>query len=434
MKYPLGINVLDAARSRISKIFDEFENISVSFSGGKDSSVMLHLVMDEAVKRRVKVSVLMIDLEAHYKTHINHAIKMFEKYQDHIIPYWVCLPIALRNAVSVYEPKWKCWDPDAKGLWVRNPPKFAITDVKFFDFFRVGMEFEDFVSDFNRWLAKNKKTAIFIGIRADESYNRYLKVKVKKNREFLKDPTGKDLMWALKQKSAVGQEIYSVHPIYDWRTEDIWRYNAKFKAEYAEIYDLMQKAGVGLHQQRICQPYGDDQRKGLWLYHIIEPETWGKVVARVAGVNSGAEFVKVNGNISGQIKISKPDGHTWHSFAKVLLESMPEHMKEHYKNKIFRFIEWYEKNGWTDNDGIRYVGAGCVPDEASNDLEVSKKAPSWRRVCKMLLRNDYWGKTIGFVQNKDGFFYKRYMERLKKERDKMKMENYRKAGYWKGFM
>lgn len=429
MKHKLGKNVLNASKERISIIFDNFEKICVSFSGGKDSSVMLHLVMDEAIKRNRKVSVMLIDLEAHYKLHIDHALEMFELYKDHIIPYWLCIPLALRNAVSVYQPKWQCWDPDSKSIWVRNPPSFAITDYSIFPFFRRNMEFEDFVLEFGKWFAKDQKAVFFIGIRADESYNRYLKVKVKKNRSFFNGH-----MWALKQKSAEPHEVYSVHPIYDWQTKDIWIYNGIYKKEYSKIYDLMQKAGLSIHQQRICQPYGDDQRKGLWLFHIIEPETWGKVVARVSGANSGAEFVQVNGNISGQIKISKPNGHTWQSFCRVLLESMPDHMQEHYRNKIYRFIKWYEEHGWTDENGYRVTGNGCVPDEACHSLEVSKKAPSWRRIAKMLLRNDYWAKTLGFVQNKDGFFYKRYLERLKDERNKRREENLKKAGYWRGFI
>lgn len=51
----LETNVLDEAKKRISTVFDEFEKIYVSFSGGKDSTVMLHLVMDEAIKRNRKV-------------------------------------------------------------------------------------------------------------------------------------------------------------------------------------------------------------------------------------------------------------------------------------------------------------------------------------------------------------------------------------------
>jgi len=100
VKKPVGVDVLTAARQRISYTFDHFEAIYVSFSAGKDSSVMLHLVMDEAIKRGRKVGVLLIDLEAQYNLTIKHAEEMFDLYKDHIEPYWVCLPIKLRNAVS----------------------------------------------------------------------------------------------------------------------------------------------------------------------------------------------------------------------------------------------------------------------------------------------------------------------------------------------
>src|SRR6185312_17285602 len=76
--------------------------------------------------------------------------------------------------------------------------------------------------------------------------------------------------------------VYNVYPVYDWSVQDIWTYHGKFKERpHNELYDLMHKAGLSLHLQRICQPYGDDQRRGLWLFHLIEPQTWAKVVARV---------------------------------------------------------------------------------------------------------------------------------------------------------
>jgi predicted phosphoadenosine phosphosulfate sulfurtransferase len=58
---------LQAARERIAWTFDEFEKVYVSFSGGKDSTVMLHLVMDEAIRRGRQVGVLIIDMEAQYR-------------------------------------------------------------------------------------------------------------------------------------------------------------------------------------------------------------------------------------------------------------------------------------------------------------------------------------------------------------------------------
>ena len=66
----LGINVLEAARQRISKVFDDFPRIYISYSGGKDSTVMLHLVMDEAIKRKQKVGVLLVDLEEIGRAHV----------------------------------------------------------------------------------------------------------------------------------------------------------------------------------------------------------------------------------------------------------------------------------------------------------------------------------------------------------------------------
>ena len=101
-------NVLEKAKERINYTFDNFEKIIVSFSGGKDSTVMYHMVMDEAIKRNRKVAIMFVDLEGQYKITIDHMHKCFEMYKDYIDLYWVCLPIHLRNGVSVYETHWLC--------------------------------------------------------------------------------------------------------------------------------------------------------------------------------------------------------------------------------------------------------------------------------------------------------------------------------------
>lgn len=401
MKKPIGISVLDAAERRIKDIFDLFPRIYLSFSGGKDSTVMLHIAANEARERGRKIGVLIVDLEAQYKMTIEHVSEMVEKYSDVIDLYWVCLPMSLRNAVSVYEPKWTCWDKDCMGSWVRNPPEKGITDERFFPFFEKGMEFEDFVPKFGDWYSNGQPTACLVGIRTDESLNRYRTITSKKKK------TLNGRCWTTKIWKT---SVYNCYPIYDWQTRDIWIYHAKTKLCHNKLYDLMNQAGLSIHQQRICQPYGDDQRKGLWLYHVIEPETWAKVVARVSGVNSGAEFVQFNGNASGQVKVSKPNGHTWESFSNMILDSLPRDMSDHYRNKIHVFIRWWEERGY----------ANGIPDEADQKLESARKVPSWRRVAKMLLRNDYWAKGLSFTQTKHGFFYDQYMKRLKKEREEIK--------------
>lgn len=395
-KFRLDKNVLEASKERIEFTFDNFKRIYVSFSAGKDSTVMLHLVIDEAKKRNQKIGVLIVDLEGQYQFTIEHILETIKEYSDYIDLHWVCLPIHLRNAVSVYEPFWKCWDSEREEDWIRELPKNSISDPNFFPFFRDGMEFEEFVPEFGEWYSKGELTACLVGIRSDESLNRYRTISSKSKITF------QEKVYTTK----VTKSVFNVYPIYDWKTEDIWIYHAKFPDKrYNQLYELMHKAGLSIHQQRICQPYGDDQRRGLWLFHLIEPETWAKVVARVNGANSGALYITESGSINGYNRITKPENHTWKSFSEMFLNSIPEKTKEHYLNKIYTFIKWWEERGYETG----------IPDEAPYILESKKLAPSWRRVCKSLLRNDFWCKGLGFTQHKTDA-YKKYLELKKKQR------------------
>jgi predicted phosphoadenosine phosphosulfate sulfurtransferase len=370
--------VLQASKERISMAFDTFKRIYISFSGGKDSSVMFHLIMDEAIKRNIKVGVLIIDLEAQYNDTIIHIEQMIEMYKDNIELHWVCAELLLRNAVSNYQPRWVCWDEDKKDVWIRPKPKQA-SDLTQYNFYVPKMEFEEFMVIFGEWYSKGELTAAFIGIRADESLHRYRAIVSKKDGLMVNN-------W--KWTTKVSNKLFNVYPIYDWKTEDIWVYNGKNKhLHHNRVYDKMMMAGVKISQQRLCQPYGDDQRKGLWLYHILEPDTWYKLVSRVNGVNSGALYIQENGNMTGYHKITKPNGHTWESFCNLLLSTMPKKTSEHYRERFIKFIK-----GWQDRGYI------VIPDEAPEDLESKCWVPSWRRMCKVILRNDYWCKGLGQTQ------------------------------------
>jgi len=395
-KKHLNIDVLTAAQERIKKVFDDFPNIYVSFSGGKDSSVMLHLVMEEAIKRNRKVGLFFLDWEAQYSLTIDHVKTCYELYVEHIDPYWVCLPIKTDNAVSQFEPEWTCWEPGKN--WVREIPDDAISDYNYFDFYTNPMTFEDFVPEFGYWYAgkEEKLTACFVGIRADESLNRFRTLIMKKTRF-------EGLQWT----TWCGKSVYNAYPIYDWKTADIWTYYGISGKPYNKLYDRMYQAGLSIHQMRICEPYGYEQRKGLWLFHVIEPETWGKIVARVNGANSGALYGKESGNVLGNRIITKPEGHTWESFARFLLDTMPPKTAEHYKNKIAIWMKWYLDH----DEEIR----DCIHgDTGSQDM------PSWRRVCKVLLRHDFWCQGLCFSITKSDS-YDKYCELVKGKRMKWRI-------------
>lgn len=399
-KRGLGIDVLTAARQRIELLMDRFPRLYVSFSGGKDSTVMLHLAGQEARRRGRKIGMLFIDLEGQYRLTIDHIREMLTLYADVLEPYWVCLPIHLRNAVSQFEPHWLCWDPEREPDWVRPMPAEAMRDELHFPFFHRGMEFEEFTPAFAKWYSQGEPCACLVGIRSDESLHRYRTIKSDTKQTFF------GLQWT----TWTGGSTYNAYPIYDWRTEDIWTYHGKTGLPHNALYDRMHLAGLTLHQMRICQPYGDDQRKGLWLFHVIEPETWARVVARVNGANQGALYANESGNILGRIKIDKPAGHTWQTFATLLMDSLPPRTREHYRNKVAVFLKWWAERGY----------ARGIPDEADPQKEADRKTPSWRRVCKTLLRNDYWCKGLSFSQTKSSA-YAKYLKIMKKRRQAWKL-------------
>lgn len=370
----VGNNVLDAAIFRISKVFDDFPKIYVSFSAGKDSAVMLHLVIAEAQRRNRKVGVLFVDLEAQYKATIEFAEMMIREYAAWIDPYWVALPLNLRNAVSQFQPHWTCWEPGKSGEWVRDPPAGAITDEAFFPFFRRRMEFEDFVDRFGHWYAAGILCACFVGIRADESLNRWRTICGGRKSTF------EGMAWTTWKAGA----LYNVYPIYDWRTEDVWTFNARFNAPYNRIYDLMHAAGLTIHQARICQPYGDDQRRGLWLYSAIEPETWARLVTRVSGANHGAIHCRQAGRVLGNGKIDRPPGMSWKRYAALIIETLPETFQ---RNAAANVAQYLGMHAGKDTQGD-------IPDDA-------RTGHSWKTVVRSLLKYDFKGRGLGVRSERD---------------------------------
>jgi len=334
---------------------------------------MLHLAIDEAIKRDRKIDILFIDLEAQYKATIDHIKTILELYKDHINIHWVCVPLTLRNALSVHEPNWICWEPGKD--WVREKPN----DIEY-DFYSENMEFEEFTYCFGKWVAGDKLTACLVGIRADESLNREITLKANKD---------SFNQWTTK----IHPNVYNCYPIYDWKVSDLWVYTRTQNKPYNKIYDLMQQAGVPLKDQRICQPYGDDQKKGIWLYHLLEPETWEKIINRVSGVNSGSLYIKEKN------ESNKPDNISWKRYTELLVNSLPEKIKKHYIERISKYCKSWQKRGY--EDGICHA----VP----NNIEARNIAPSWKAISKAVLKNDYWLRSINMTQP----FSKTYGEFLK---------------------
>jgi predicted phosphoadenosine phosphosulfate sulfurtransferase len=262
------------------------------------------------------------------------------------------------------------------------------------------MEFEEFVVDFAQWLAKGEEWAVGVGIRSNESFNRYRTLFDSRKQPYKEKP------WT----TLVVDNVFNFYPIYDWTTEDIWTAVGKFDYSYNHIYDLMYQQGKSIHECRICQPYGDDQRKGLDLFRTCEPETWAKVVDRVAGSNFGNIYCR--SYLLGHMKVVLPEGHTWKTYTEFLLATIPKCEAEWYMTKFRVFIKWWEDKGypadeWPDaklkKGDDRLIGP---------DGRQYTKGPAWERLAKCILKNDKLCKSLSFAATKGQ--YSKY-QRMKEE-------------------
>ena len=424
-------NVFDAAMARIDYIFKNFERVYLSFSGGKDSGVLLNLALmymkENNIKDR-KLGIQILDNEANYQHSLDFMHSIIKNNIEYLDVYWCCLPITLPCTVSSYAIEWQCWGNRDKDRWIKpmSTEDYIVNfDNHNFPFFKEDMFYNDFWDEFAEWYSQGKSCANLIGIRTAESLNRY--------RAILNDAkeTHCGNMWT-KRNTA---HTYNCYPIYDWRTEDIWTANAKFEWEYNKLYDIFYKAGVPVHKMRVASPFMSESKSSLNLYRVIDANTWARLCMRVQGAN----FIATYGKQLNYHSFSLPAGHTWKSFTKFLLDTLPKEVAENFKMRFAQSIKFWgrvgrglpddviqdlEKNGvkfsinGTTNHGgnnLRRVSIRIPPDDLDCLRCHNSTVTSWKRYAITILKNDHTCKYLGLAPTKDQAQRQReIMEKYKK--------------------
>lgn len=272
--------------------------------------------------------------------------RTFQKIEHDVEPYWVCLPMATRTALSSYEMFWYPWDDTMQSAWVRpmpNHPYVINLEHNPIATYRYRMHQEDLAKQFSRWYRSShefKKTVCLLGIRADESLQRYSGILNKKYGY-------NDICWISKQF----KDVWCASPIYDWSLSDVWHANYKFGYDYNRLYDLYYMAGLKPDQMRVASPFNDYAKDSLHLYRVIDPEIWAKLVGRVQGANFGAIYGRTKA--MGYRNLTLPAGHTWESYTKFLLSTLPARLRNNYIKKFKTSMEfWHTVGGGLEESAI----------------------------------------------------------------------------------
>jgi predicted phosphoadenosine phosphosulfate sulfurtransferase len=410
-------NVYDAAIERLDFIFANFERIYLSFSGGKDSGVMLNLVLqymrERGIKRKIGIQIM--DNEANYEASIEFMHRILQANREYLEVYWCCMPITLPCTVSAYEVDWQCWGEQDKDRWIRPMPTedyvVNIDNHPFGDMFIENMHYDHFWDMFAEWYSQGKPTANLIGIRTQESLNRFRAIM-----NDAKETLG-GMAWTKKNTA----NVYNVYPIYDWKTRDIWISNAKFEWDYNKLYDIFYMAGVPVEKMRVASPFMSESKSSLNLYRVIDGHIWARLCARVGGAN----FVATYGKQLNYHSFKLPEGHTWKSFVKFLLKTLPKESSVNFKQRFIQSIKLWGRVGRgvsqdvvnrLKNMGIKFDINGTTPHGGNNLPRVRIKVPpdhldglktdaskvtSWKRFAITILKNDHTCKYMGLAPTKE---------------------------------
>ena len=371
--YLSGENVLDAAKKRISFIFDHYDSIHVSVSGGKDSTVLAHLALIEANKRNRKIGLFFLDEEVVYQSTVDQIEYLMSMYPENTNRLWLQIPFHLTNATSLQESQLICWEQGKHKIWMRSKGKNNIV-AKPWDVNKEVIHstkgkgllgFYDVLENFENCYTN---TAILVGLRGTESPNRW--------RIMTKSPvsiSGENIYWGTKK----GENV-SLYPIYDWNFHDVWKYIYDENLKYSKIYDHQFMKGFSINEIRISSLIHEKSFKSLCELPEFEPKTYEKLCNRVKGI----QFAQEMGKNSKMFKCRTlpKNFKSWITYRDFLLDTFSDEL--HKQKFINRFAKQFN-NEYVARQQCRQL----VLNDYENNLPVDNKPDPRTELIRYYMEN-----------------------------------------------
>ena len=273
MKIYQDTNVFDKALERINWLFDEFDTVATNISGGKDSTVVLELLIKVAKERkRLPVKVLFLDQEAEWTETIQQVKYSMERKE--VEPYWFQIPFIIQNGTSTIDWWLKCWDKEKQDKWIHPYQEISYKENVYGSdrFYKI----MDLIYE-KEW---GSNIAVLGGVRTQESATRKLGV--------CADATYKGETWGAIRNKKKG--IYSFYPIYDWTFHDIWKAIHDNGWRYNKIYDSMYQYGLPFSSMRVSNLTHETAIKSNFYAQEIDPNVYERLTQRIGGIDMASKF------------------------------------------------------------------------------------------------------------------------------------------------
>ena len=300
-------NVLDALDERLEWLFDHYDPISVSVSGGKDSTLLFEVAWRKAVARGRQLHAFFLDQEAEYQSTIDVIRGIMGR--EHVVPHLYQLPIYMTNATGYEEDLLYAWEPGAAWLRERDPLAIHAIDGEY------PQRFYPFIDWFERRFARQygPSACSLVGLRAEESSHRY--------RAVIKNHGVEDILWSTAARRG---GLVKFYPLYDWGFGDVFHYFYLNDIAYNRVYDWMYAQDVNGRacRYRVSNLIHERAYGSLVRLQEFEPETYERLIRRLKGTRTAARYAEETMIYSNRERPAR--FATWRAYRDYLLATMPD--------------------------------------------------------------------------------------------------------------